>query len=64
MNNIQSEQSLENELIEQLKSMEYDYITLKDENDLLSNLRNQLEMHNNIMFSDSEFKKVLNHLNK
>jgi len=64
MNNIQSEQSLEQQLIEQLKSMEYDFVTLRNEEEMLANLRNQLEMHNTLEFTDNEFEKVLNHINK
>lgn len=64
MNNTQSEKSLEELLIEQLKWMEYDPVIIKDEKDLIENLRDQLEMHNQIRFSDNEFSKILNHLNK
>lgn len=60
----QSEQILENNLVEQLKSLAYSYVTINDEDDLLSNLKSQLEKHNNISLSAKEFSKVLNHLNK
>ncbi|WP_445455678.1 type I restriction endonuclease subunit R [Flavobacterium sp. HNIBRBA15423] len=60
----QSEQILEQQLIVQLQKLGYKYITITDEKALLANLKTQLEKHNNIQFSDSEFEKVLNILNK
>ncbi|MCS3557258.1 MULTISPECIES: type I restriction endonuclease subunit R [unclassified Sphingobacterium] len=60
----QSEQILEEELIIQLQKLGYKYITIVDEKALLVNLKNQLEKHNHIQFSDNEFEKVLNILNK
>lgn len=60
----QSEQLLENNLIEQLKLLGYHYIVIKDENELLVNLKSQLELHNNIQLSEKEFSSVLNILNK
>ncbi len=64
MNNTQSEQSLENKLIEQLESMEYEYKPLKNEKEMISNLKEQLEIHNHTKFSDKEFTRILNYLNK
>ncbi len=60
----QSEQILEEQLIAQLQKLGYGYITLSNEAALLGNLKNQLEKHNNISLSTSEFDKVLNLLNK
>lgn len=60
----QSEQILEEKLIAQLQKLGYQYISVGDEAGLLSNLKTQLEKHNNITFSVSEFDKVLNLLNK
>ena len=60
----QSEQTLENNLVAQLSDMKYDRVTLNDEAALISNLRQQLQKHNGITLSDSEFAKVLNHLSK
>jgi type I restriction enzyme R subunit len=60
----QSEQILEKNLIEQLSSNGYKKVTIKDEADLLVNLKKQLEEHNNKVFSDSDFKQILNHLSK
>lgn len=67
--NHQSEQSLENNLIQELQKLEYDYVTIKDENDLITNLKTQLETHNfwvlnGTPFSQKEFQQVLHHLDK
>ena len=60
----QPEQILEEQLIEQLQKLSYSYVEIKDEVALLSNLKKQLEKHNNISFSDKEFEKVMNILSK
>jgi type I restriction enzyme R subunit len=60
----QSEQILENNLIQQLSANGYDKVIIKDEPALLANLKTQLEKHNNKTFSDSDFKQILNHLTK
>ena len=60
----QSELILEQNLINQLTSNGYDKVIIKDEKDLLANLKKQLEKHNNKTFSDSDFKQILNHLTK
>jgi type I restriction enzyme R subunit len=60
----QSEQALENNLIDQLVGMGYERVQATDETEMVANLRTQLELHNEVKFSDSEFERVLNHLNK
>ncbi|WPE18693.1 type I restriction endonuclease subunit R [Candidatus Thioglobus autotrophicus] len=60
----QSEQALENLLIKQLESLEYERVAVVSENDLLANLKRQLEKHNKTTFSEIEFKRITNHLNK
>lgn len=60
----QSELILEQNLISQLTANGYDKVTIKDESDLLANLKKQLEKHNNKVFSDSDFKQIINHLSK
>lgn len=60
----QSEQILEEQLVNQLQKLGYKYITIADEKSLLANLKTQLEKHNHIKFSESEFEKVLNIVNK
>ncbi|GAB4145773.1 MAG: type I restriction endonuclease subunit R [Patescibacteria group bacterium] len=60
----QSEAELEQNLIDQLKGLGYTYVKLTNEADVLKNLKNQLEKHNQTTFTDNEFAKILNHLNK
>jgi len=60
----QSEQVLEQHLIGQLQKLGYQYLTINDEKALLSNLKLQLEKHNNVSLSALEFDKILNILNK
>jgi len=60
----QPEQILENKLVTQLQKLGYSLVQLKDEKELITNLKQQLEKHNNISFSDAEFKKVMNILTK
>ena len=60
----QPEQILEEQLVTQLQRLGYGLVQLKDEQDLLGNLKQQLEKHNNIEFSKTEFEKVLNILSK
>ena len=60
----QSEQILEQTLITQLVNNGYQQVIIKDEQDLLRNLKAQLEKHNNKTFSDSDFQQILNHLTK
>jgi type I restriction enzyme, R subunit len=60
----QPEQILENQLVSQLQNLGYSLVQLKDETALIANLKLQLEKHNNISFSDAEFKKVMNILTK
>lgn len=60
----ESEKILEDNLVKQLTVLGYSFVTIKDEKDLLANLKTQLEKHNEITLTDNEFKEVLNHLNK
>lgn len=60
----QPELVLEEQLIGQLQKLGYGLVYLKDENELISNLKSQLEKHNNIKFSDKEFERVMNILSK
>jgi type I restriction enzyme R subunit len=60
----QPEQILEENLVAQLRLLQYDYVLINDEKDLLANLKSQLEKHNKITFSDKEFERVLNILSK
>lgn len=60
----QPEQILEEQLVAQLQKLGYGLIQLKDEKDVIANLKKQLEKHNNIQFSNAEFEKILNILSK
>ena len=60
----QPEQILEEQLVEQLQKLNYSLVYIKDEKELIANLKSQLEKHNNISFSAKEFEKVLNILSK
>lgn len=60
----QPEQVLENQLIEQLSNKGYSKVSIPDETSLLTNLKTQLEKHNNITFTAKEFERVLNILSK
>lgn len=60
----QSEQILENNLVKQLASLNFDFVKIEDENALINNFKTQLGKLNNIEFTDAEFNRVLNHLNK
>jgi type I restriction enzyme R subunit len=60
----QPELVLEEQLVGQLQKLGYGLVFLKDENELIANLKSQLEKHNNILFSDKEFDRVLNILSK
>ncbi|MBI1931574.1 MAG: type I restriction endonuclease subunit R [Ignavibacteriales bacterium] len=60
----QSEQILEINLVEQLQTLGHSYVSIKDEKDLLVNLKQQIETHNNISLTQKEFEQVVNHLGK
>lgn len=61
---IQSESQLEESLMQQLASQGYERVAIKDESDLVKNLKVQLEKHNDTTYSEAEFKQILNHLAK
>lgn len=60
----QPEQILEEQLVSQLQKFGYDLALIADEKSLITNLKNQLEKHNSIRFTDCEFERVLNILSK
>ncbi|MCF7643038.1 MAG: deoxyribonuclease HsdR [Pseudomonadales bacterium RIFCSPHIGHO2_12_FULL_40_16] len=61
---VQSEYQLENELIAQLKGLGYSIVTIKDERQLLSNLKTQIERANGLAsMSETEWKQVISFLN-
>jgi type I restriction enzyme R subunit len=60
----QPEAVLEEQLVGQLQKLGYGLVVLKDENELVANLKKQIEKHNNIQFSATEFERVMNLLSK
>lgn len=60
----QSEQQLENELIAQLESLKFGRVVIKDEAQLLANLKSQIEKANGLSpLSENEWKQVISFLN-
>lgn len=53
----QSEATLEKDFIKRLGEQGYEYINVKDEASLISNLRRQLELLNHFSFSDDEWNR-------
>lgn len=53
----QGEAELERVFIKQLESQAYEYLKITSENELVLNLRQQLEKLNNFTFSDTEWEK-------
>ncbi|MEI0799527.1 type I restriction endonuclease subunit R [Brachyspira intermedia] len=51
----QTEEELEEGFIKQLTEQGYEYINIKNENDLIKNLRKQLEKLNNYTFTENEW---------
>ena len=62
--NRESEAALEGKLIDQLVALDYAKVKIQNESDVVINLKLQLEGHNKTVFSDKEFGRILNHLNK
>lgn len=64
---IQSEAALESGLITTLKQMDYEYVHIAEETNLVANFKKQLEIHNRkclselgrTQFTDEEFDKIL-----
>jgi len=53
----QSEDALEKEFIKQLERQAYEYLRINSEEQLIANLRKQIEALNEIKFSDSEWEQ-------
>jgi type I restriction enzyme R subunit len=60
----ESEQQLENKLLDQLAGLGYSQVTIDDEAALFANLKSQLEALNKVTLSDAEFSQIKNQLNK
>ena len=55
----QSEAVLEQKLVVQLQALGYEHVLLRNEDDLVGNLKTQLQQHNGITLSDKEFQNIL-----
>lgn len=60
----QSEIQLEQELIAQLNLLGFGLVSIPDKDALFVNLRSQLEKFNETNFTETEFARILNHLQK
>jgi len=60
----QSEGQLEKSLVEQLNRLGFASVVIEDDAALERNLRERLELFNEMTFSDTEFERILNHLRK
>ncbi|WP_353088362.1 type I restriction endonuclease subunit R [Flavobacterium sp.] len=60
----QSEAILEEQLVAQLQKMGYGLASITNEQELIANLKIQLEKQNRIQFSATEFERVMNILSK
>ncbi|MFA7319579.1 MAG: type I restriction endonuclease subunit R [Parcubacteria group bacterium] len=56
-NSYQSEAELERAFIKQLETQAYEYLRITSEDELVQNLRQQLEKLNNFTFSDTEWER-------
>ena len=52
-----SERNLEDQFVDQLRMQEYEYLRITTEEELIANLRKQLEQLNGVTFNDSEWKR-------
>jgi len=61
---VQSEAQLEVALVTRLQGKGWEPVRLASEAELWANLRGQLGLHNDTVFSDAEFARIRNHLEK
>jgi len=61
---LESERALENNLIARLETLGFHRVDITDETALVHNLKKELEAHNKTLFSDQEFRQILNKLAK
>lgn len=64
MGRLITEQEMESRLIEQLTTLGYEKVSITTEEQLIANLKKQLEHNYNTTFSAAEFHQITNHLNK
>ena len=60
----QTEAQLEESLVQRLTGLGYERVTIRNSEELLGNLKRQLEKHNALTLTDAEFDRALNHLDK
>ncbi|MEL1249094.1 type I restriction endonuclease subunit R [Aurantiacibacter gilvus] len=60
----QSEAQLEESLVQRLTGLGYARVSISSSDELIANLKRQLEKHNQVKLSEAEFERVLNHLDK
>ncbi|MDP1840862.1 MAG: type I restriction endonuclease subunit R [Reyranella sp.] len=60
----QTEAQLEDGLIVRLTELGWDRVVIRGADELIKNLKVQLEAHNKVRLTDAEFGRVLNHLDK
>lgn len=60
----QTEQQLETNLLTQLTHLGFTPVKITDQKELETNLKKQLETFNQTTFTEKEFQRILNHLNK
>ncbi len=60
----QPELVLEEQLVANLQRLGYALVHISNEQELIANLKTQLEKHNKVQFSATEFEKVMNILSK
>lgn len=58
----QSEEALEREFIKHLQELGYEYLQISSEQELINNLRKQLEKLNDFSFSDKEWNNFYNNI--
>jgi len=58
----QSEAQLEQDFIHKLQQQQYEYANIRNENQLIENLRVQLERLNHIRFSDNDWQRFFNQI--
>jgi len=58
----QSEAQLEQDFIHRLQQQQYEYVNIRNESQLIENLRVQLERLNHIRFSDNDWQRFFNQI--
>lgn len=64
MNDIQTEAQLEHAFVKRLTTLGWHKVKIPDTSAMEANLRAQLGVHNGTIYSDTEFRAILNHLSR